>query len=170
MYLGYKLNLPPMNKRIIRNLFNTFLNLLYPIISYVARFYGIEIGKSFKVHGQNPLTIENNDETGKWRGLPKSTYFNTRSGSISIGDNTVFGEHVMVLTGKHFNLTESEERGVQLHHVPLSGRDIRIGRNCYIGSGAIIIGPVEIGDYAVIGAGSVVVKNVPEKTFVNRPV
>lgn len=145
-------------------LLDIFLNVINPLVSHAARFYGIEISKSFKIHGQNPLIIDN--EESAMKRIPKSVYFNTRSGSITIGYNTVFGENVMVLTGKHLNYSESNEQGVSIHHVPLSGRDIQIGENCYIGSGAIIIGKVKIGDYSVIGAGSVVTKDIPEKVFV----
>lgn len=53
----------------------------------------------------------------------------------------------------------------ELHKVPEEGREIVIGRNCYIWNGAIIIGKVSIGDYAVIGAGAVVTKDVPSKTL-----
>lgn len=36
-----------------------------------------------------------------------------------------------------------------------------IGSNVYIGAGAILLGPIKVGDAAVIGAGAVVVKDVP---------
>lgn len=39
----------------------------------------------------------------------------------------------------------------------------RLGNSVYVGVGAKIIGPVTIGDGAVVGAGAVVVKHVPEK-------
>ena len=71
----------------------------------------------------------------------------------------------MVLTGKHLNIDEAGENSLDLHSVLENGRDVNIGSGCYIGSGAIIIGPVQIGDFSVIGAGSVVTKNVPKKTF-----
>jgi maltose O-acetyltransferase len=45
-------------------------------------------------------------------------------------------------------------------------RDIVIGTGSYIGGGAIIIGPVSIGDHAVVGAGAVVTKDVPPRAFV----
>jgi maltose O-acetyltransferase len=38
---------------------------------------------------------------------------------------------------------------------------VRIGRNCWIGGGAIILPGVTIGDDALIGAGSVVTRDVP---------
>lgn len=71
----------------------------------------------------------------------------------------------MVLTGKHSNIDEAYERSIDLHAVPEDGRDVNIGCGCYIGSGSIIIGPVKIGDFSAIRAGSVVTKNIPKKTF-----
>jgi len=37
----------------------------------------------------------------------------------------------------------------------------RIGKNVFIGAGAVILGPVEIGDHAVIGSNAVVLQSVP---------
>jgi maltose O-acetyltransferase len=45
-----------------------------------------------------------------------------------------------------------------------SAKPIHIGSNVWIGSGAIILGGVTIGDHAVIGAGAVVTKDVPART------
>ena len=44
------------------------------------------------------------------------------------------------------------------------GRPVRIGRDVWIGGGAIILPGVTIGDRAVIGAGSVVTKDIPPNT------
>jgi acetyltransferase-like isoleucine patch superfamily enzyme len=96
--------------------------------------------------------------------IPKSATFNTRSGKIVVGENTVFGEDVMILTGKHNYISEIDTLD-DLQKVPESGRDIIIGKGCYLGSGVIVIGPVNIGDYAVIGAGSVVTKDLVERTL-----
>jgi serine O-acetyltransferase (EC 2.3.1.30) len=41
-----------------------------------------------------------------------------------------------------------------------------IGNNVVIGAGAILLGPIKVGDGAKIGAGSVVIKDVPEGTTV----
>ena len=38
---------------------------------------------------------------------------------------------------------------------------VRIGRNCWLGAGVIVLPGVSIGDNAVIGAGSVVTRDVP---------
>lgn len=44
--------------------------------------------------------------------------------------------------------------------------DISIGDNCYVGTGAIIIGPVTIGNNVTIAAGAVVNKDVPDNAVV----
>lgn len=88
-----------------------------------------------------------------------NTLFNTSSGEIYVGDKTMFAHNCMVLTGTHII-----DGKITLDH-PDKGRDIRIGENCWIGSGAIINGKVTIGDNTVIGAGSVVTKNIPANVF-----
>lgn len=129
-----------------------------PLIRLVAEHADISIHTPKLPNGQNPL-IFLDDITSVDYNTPKSVKFNTRSGKIIVGKNTVFGEQVMVLTGKH-NFISDIVKIEDLHQVPLKGRDIEIGNNCYIGSGAIILGPVKIGDYSVICAGAVVTKDV----------
>lgn len=45
-------------------------------------------------------------------------------------------------------------------------RHARIGRNCFIGANAVILGDIEIGDNVLIGAGSIVTCNVPADSVV----
>jgi acetyltransferase-like isoleucine patch superfamily enzyme len=130
----------------------------------LADLYDIRINKHVSPQGQHPVILKGSLEEAK-NNIPKTVYFNTRSGSITVGENTVFGEDVMVLTGKHYCIAEAEQENKPLHFVPEDGRDVTIGSGCYIGSGAIIIGKVDIGDYAVIGSGSVVTKDVPSRAF-----
>ena len=77
---------------------------------------------------------------------------------IYVGDNTMFGPHVTVATAGHPVDPELRSRGLQ-YNAP-----VRIGRNCWIGAGAVILPGVTIGDDAVIGAGSVVTKDIPSGT------
>ena len=89
----------------------------------------------------------------------ENAIFNTVSGSITVGDETGFGYDVMVLTGQH--LFDSEK----YMGIPEEGNDIVIGKCCFIGSRTIIIKNVTIGDYVLIGAGSVVTKDIPSGCF-----
>lgn len=134
-------------------------------IRRLARAYGLRLDHGLDPHGQHPLIFADDAETLNSH-VPRSVYFNTRSGAIRVGRSTVFGEDVKVLTGMHMGLAQSRAEGVDLHHVPECGRDIVIGEGCYVGSGAILIGPLTIGDFAMIGAGSVVTHDVPAHGFV----
>lgn len=74
---------------------------------------------------------------------------------IYIGDYTMIGPNVTVASAGHPILPELREKAYQ-YNIP-----VRIGSNCWIGAGAVILPGVNIGDNSVIGAGSVVTKNIP---------
>lgn len=75
---------------------------------------------------------------------------------IYVGDCTLFGPNVTLATAGHPILPELREQGYQ-YNAP-----IRIGRNCWIGAGAVILPGITIGDNVVVGAGSVVTKDLPD--------
>lgn len=74
---------------------------------------------------------------------------------IYVGDYTMFGHNVTVATAGHPILPALREQVYQ-YNMP-----VFIGRNCWIGAGAILLPGVHIGDGTVIGAGSVVTKDIP---------
>ncbi len=74
---------------------------------------------------------------------------------IYVGDYTMFGPNVVVATAGHPILPELREQGYQ-YNAP-----VHIGKNCWIGAGAVIVPGITIGDNVVIGAGSVVTKDIP---------
>jgi acetyltransferase-like isoleucine patch superfamily enzyme len=116
-------------------------------------------------HQKFPLIILGGEYAIKHQ-IPTSVIFNTGSGPITVGNNAVFGHNVQLLTGYHLNVEDARRLGKTLHDVPDENREIIIGNNCYIGSNAIILGNVKIGDYSVIAAGSVVYKDVPQSVLV----
>ena len=73
---------------------------------------------------------------------------------IEIGEDTLIGTSVQILTADHPRDPELRKQGYE------SGIPVKIGKNVWIGSGAIILPGVTIGDDAIIGAGSVVTRNV----------
>ena len=75
---------------------------------------------------------------------------------IYVGDYTLFGPNVVVATAGHPIEPGLRERGYQYNAA------VRIGRNCWIGAGVVIVPGITIGDNVVIGAGSVVTKDIPD--------
>jgi maltose O-acetyltransferase len=83
---------------------------------------------------------------------------------VTIGDGTQIGPLVQILTADHPRDPEVRRSGLEF------GRPIRIGRNVWIGGGAMIMPGVTIGDDAIIGAGSVVTRDVATgATVVGNP-
>lgn len=78
---------------------------------------------------------------------------------IYVGDYTMFGPNVTIATGGHPILPELREQGYQYN------ASVRIGRNCWIGAGTVIVPGITIGDNVVIGAGSVVTKDLPDNVI-----
>lgn len=74
---------------------------------------------------------------------------------IYVGDYTMIGPNVTIATAGHPIIPELRERGYQ-YNMP-----VRIGRNCWIGAAAVILPGITIGDNVVVGAGSVVTKDLP---------
>lgn len=75
---------------------------------------------------------------------------------IYIGSNTMIGPNVTIATAGHPILPELREQAYQFN------APIHIGKNCWLGAGVIVLPGITIGDNSVIGAGSVVTKDVPE--------
>ncbi len=74
---------------------------------------------------------------------------------VDIEDNAQLGPAVQILTADHPR--DAASRLARLEF----GRPVRIGRNAWIGAGAIILPGVSIGADAVVGAGAVVTRDVP---------
>lgn len=74
---------------------------------------------------------------------------------IYVGDYTMIAPNVTVATAGHPILPELRLKAYQ-YNFP-----VHIGKNCWIGAGAVILPGVTIGDNTVIGAGSVVTKDIP---------
>ncbi len=74
---------------------------------------------------------------------------------IYVGDYTMFGPNVTVASAGHPLDPDLRRQGYQ-YNLP-----VRIGKNCWIGAGVVIVPGITIGDNVVIGAGSVVTKDLP---------
>lgn len=75
--------------------------------------------------------------------------------AVSIGDRTQIGPGVQILTADHPRDAAVRRSGLEF------GRPVTIGSDVWIGGAALILPGVTIGDGAIIGAGSVVTRDVP---------
>lgn len=74
---------------------------------------------------------------------------------IYVGDYTMIGPNVTIATAGHPILPALREQAYQYN------ASVHIGRNCWLGAGVIVLPGVTIGDNSVIGAGSIVTKDIP---------
>ena len=87
------------------------------------------------------------------------SYFSLLNAStITIGDNVLIASHVMITSENHCMDPESE---LPYMDQPLDTKPIEIGNGCWIGEKVCILPGVKIGEKAIIGAGSVVTKSIP---------
>jgi acetyltransferase-like isoleucine patch superfamily enzyme len=137
-------------------------NFMRPIMRFFLYFFyetSYTIGSSGKLHLGEKVAVAN-------------TLFNLSSGSIYVGDRTIFSHNVMVITGRHNFVNgkraslapgvNSESWGGGEEEVPSSGFDIRIGSGTWIAAGAIISGGVTIGNNVIIAANAVVTNHIPD--------
>lgn len=80
-------------------------------------------------------------------------------GHIYIGDRVLFAPNVTIATANH--TLEPTLRRYEMQYV----KDVHIGENTWIGTGAIILPGVNIGKNCVIGAGSVVTRDIPDNSL-----
>ena len=79
---------------------------------------------------------------------------------VQIGDHTMIGPNVQIYTAAHDILAEPRIQGWEV------AKPINIGKKVWIGGGAILLPGVTIGRNAVVGAGAVVTRDVPENAIV----
>jgi acetyltransferase-like isoleucine patch superfamily enzyme len=80
-------------------------------------------------------------------------------GKIIIGDDTMIAPNVMILTGTHSTKNHPMWKETII-------RPVTIGKHVWIGANSIILPGVKIADFAVIGAGAVISRHVPERAIV----
>jgi acetyltransferase-like isoleucine patch superfamily enzyme len=115
-----------------------------------SNLYGCELGDNVKigpfVEIQSDVKIGNNTTISSHSFIPSG---------VEIGENS-FMAHGVVFTNDLFD-SDNIKNWIL--------RKTKVGNNCRIGSNVTIL-PVEIGDNVIIGAGSVVTKNIPSNSVV----
>jgi maltose O-acetyltransferase len=125
--------------------------------------------KRFKSHGRNiyvgfPIKIEGIEHITLGNNVGISSFVHIWGhGGVTIGDDTLIASHVSIITVTHdTNALKFRESTVK--------KPINIGRNVWIGSHAVIMPGVTIGDNVIVGAGSVVTKDLTSNAvYVGSP-
>jgi acetyltransferase-like isoleucine patch superfamily enzyme len=94
-----------------------------------------------------------------------------RARGVSIGKNVWISYNVVLETGFPHLITIDDDAfigigTIVIAHFKEAHRGVRIGKQAFVGPGVIILPDVEIGDGAVVTAGSVVSRSVPAMTMV----
>jgi acetyltransferase-like isoleucine patch superfamily enzyme len=107
-------------------------------------------------------------EVGNYVYIGPRAVFTAAISKIFIGNKVIFGPEVMIIGGDHrYNLI-----GVYMYDVdnemkdPANDADILVGDDVWVGARAVILKGVRIGKGAIVGAGSVVTKDVPAYSIV----
>ena len=135
---------------------NNKYNTPEQIVELFSKLTGTQVDKSFRCFPPFYTDCGKNIKIGKNVFINACCRFQDQGG-IEIGDGSLIGHNTTIATLNHdFN----PDKRANLHPSP-----VKIGKNVWIGSDCTILPGVEIGNGAVIGAGSVVTKNVPANSI-----
>ena len=123
----------------------------------MSRLIGKKVDDTFRLFPPFYTDFGKNITIGKNVFINSGCHFQDQGG-ITIGDGTLIGHNVVLATINH-DLDPKKER--KNHYAP-----IKIGKNVWIGSNATVLPGVTIGNWAVVAAGAVVTKDVPDMTVV----
>jgi len=141
-------------KRLVQEM-NTSVCDAATVRKYFSEITGRPVGEDFCLNPPFYTDFGRNIRVGKRVFINFGCTFMDRGG-ITIGDDAFIAPQVQLITENH-GLSPDRRRW-------LVSRPITVGRNVWIGAGAILLPGVCIGDNAVIGAGSVVTHDVPAGT------
>lgn len=148
---------------------------IYPLLFFrfekVGRFVDIRYG--LKVNDPKNISIGNKVYIGRMSRISSFC-----GGKVIIGDRCNIGQNFTLLAGGNIIIKKDSliagnvaiisenhgmnpEQGIRYGIQPLLLKDVTIGSNCWIGEKAIVLPGVEVGDWCIIGAGSVVNKSIP---------
>jgi maltose O-acetyltransferase len=87
---------------------------------------------------------------------------------VTIGDDCNFGPNVTIVTPVHPMIPEERRRMIDQNGLPKRlcwAKPVHIGNDCWLCANVIVLPGVTIGDGCVIGAGSVVTRSIPPRSF-----
>ena len=124
---------------------------------FVYRYlFGIRIGKGSVIHWQTRWFGPSGVEIGEYSNIGNNAFLDGRCG-LKIGSRVATGAEIMIYTLQH---------DIDSPAFEAAGGPVVVGDYVYIGPRAIILPNVHIGTGAVIAAGAVVTKDVPDYAVV----
>ena len=127
--------------------------------------------------GKGKLILGNGVSIGAFSRLVVSTTFNNLGSHIHIGNNVGIGEYSRVggsggveigddtIIAQYFSAHPEnhviEDTDTLIRHQGTTRKKIVIGKNCWLGSKVTVLSGVIIGDNSIVGAGSIVTKDIP---------
>lgn len=100
------------------------------------------------------LTVERSCQIGRGVRCSPGSHL---TGALHVADHVFLGAGIRTINDKHLIWRDSHRRPVR--RVP------RFGTGARVGSGGVVLSGVTVGEYALVGAGSVVTKDVPPRTL-----
>ena len=153
-------------KKIFR-IFSRLALKLTPLIAsprlnvFLFRLMGYQVHSSVRIYSSVQIMGAIDVKIGARTFIGHETLITGGAASITIGEDCDISDRVGILCGTH----EIDPIGPRSAGAG-TGKDIVIGNGVWIGYGALILPGVTIGDKAIIGAGAVVTKDIPERTIV----
>lgn len=150
-YYGILKQLPATNNR--------YLIFVRKSRSFIAGKLFKNAGKNINIEKGANFGIGNDIEIGDNSGIGVDCFIR---GPLKIGNNVMMGPEVQILTKNHI----IERTDISMIEQGSYVKPVLIGNDVWIGTRAIILPGVEIGDGSVIGAGSVLTKNIEPYSIV----
>lgn len=127
------------------------------IVEIFSKLTGKQVENTFRLYPPFYTDCGKNITVGKNVFINACCKFQDQGG-IFIGDNCLIGHNVTITTLNH-SIEPEKRQG-------LLPKSVKIGNNVWIGANVTILPGITIGDNAIIGAGSIVTKNVTANTIV----
>ena len=126
-----------------------------------------EMGEGVRIQG--PITFHYGKHTKIGKNVFANFHFTVQDdGEVTIGDNCNFGPNVTIVTPVH-PMVASERRAIRTaqgeEKLMCYAKPVHIGKDCWFGASVTVCPGVTIGDNCVIGAGSVVTRDIPANSF-----
>lgn len=121
----------------------------------LLRVFGATVDQDVSIHNTASVDSPWNLKIGTRASIGERAWVYALD-QITIGPDTCVGQGVYLLTGSHDTSSPT---------FALVTKSITIGEGCWIATRAVVLPGVEIGDFAVVGAGAVVTKAIPSATI-----